>query len=111
MKKGTKRDRRREYAIRRNLKKASCVVLLVLLVLAYIGIRKQEMVRSILTREHLPVNTRYGEIPVKVNGEGPLRKIHPEYEQVAEAAARCGASFRTVYEEAVVQFYRNEGIS
>lgn len=42
MKKGTKRDRRREYAIRRNLKKASCVVLLVLLVLAYIGIRKQE---------------------------------------------------------------------
>ena len=42
MNKGTKRDRRRQYAIRRNLKKASCVVLLVLLVLAYIGIRKQE---------------------------------------------------------------------
>ena len=75
------------------------------------GIRRQKMERSILTREHLPVNTRYGEIPVKVNGEGTLRKIHPEYEQVAEAAARCGASFRTVYEEAVVQFYRNEGIS
>ena len=42
MKKGTKRDRRRQYVIRRNLKKASCAVLLVLLVLAYIGIRKQE---------------------------------------------------------------------
>ena len=42
MNKGTKRDRRRQYAIRRNQKKASCVVLLVLLVLAYIGIRKQE---------------------------------------------------------------------
>ena len=42
MNKGTKRDRRRQYAIRRNLRKASCVVLLVLLVLAYIGIRKQE---------------------------------------------------------------------
>ena len=42
MAKGTKRDRRRQYAIRRMLKKALCVVLLVLLVLAYIGIRKQE---------------------------------------------------------------------
>ena len=42
MKKGTKRDRRRQYAIRRNLRKVSCVVLLVLLFLAFIGIQRQE---------------------------------------------------------------------
>ena len=42
MKKGTKRDRRRQYAIRRNLRKGSCAVLLVLLFLAFIGIRRQE---------------------------------------------------------------------
>ena len=46
MKKGTKRDRRRQYVIRRNLKKAACAILLVLLVLAYIGIRKQESAGS-----------------------------------------------------------------
>ena len=42
MKRGTKRDRRRQYAIRRNLRKVSCVILLVLLSLAFIGIRRQE---------------------------------------------------------------------
>ena len=75
------------------------------------GIRRQKMERSILTRKHVAVKTRYGEIPVKVNGEEEQRKIHPEYEQVAEAAARHGAPFSAVYEEAVVQFYRSDDIS
>ena len=66
-----------------------------------IGIRKQEMVRSILTRESVLVKTRYGEIPVKISGEGDRRRFHPEYDKVAEAALRCGAAFESVYNEAL----------
>ena len=66
-----------------------------------IGIRKQEMVRSILTRESVLIKTRYGEIPVKISGEGDRRRFHPEYDKVAEAALRCGAAFESVYNEAL----------
>ena len=66
-----------------------------------IGIRKQEMERSILTRESVLIKTRYGEIPVKISGEGDRRRFHPEYDKVAEAALRCGAAFESVYNEAL----------
>ena len=66
-----------------------------------IGIRKQEMARSILTRESVLVKTGYGEIPVKISGEGRYQRIHPEYDKVAETALRCGVPFETVYEEAL----------
>ena len=66
-----------------------------------IGIRKQEMARSILTRETVVAKTRFGEIPVKVSGEGRHPRVHPEYDKVAEAASRCGVPFGAVYEEAL----------
>lgn len=66
-----------------------------------IGIRKQEMARSILTRESVCVETAYGQIPVKISGEGEHRRIHPEYDKVAEAAMRCGVPFGKVYDEAL----------
>ena len=76
-----------------------------------IGIRRQQMGRTVLTRRTVLVQTRYGEIPVKISGDGAHRRLHPEYEQVAEAARRCGVPFPAVYEEALIQVYRNEGIS
>ena len=76
-----------------------------------IGIRRCEMERSILTRKIVSAHTRYGEIPVKVSGEGDARRIHPEYEKVAEAACANGVPFGKVYEEALAAIYRNEGIS
>ena len=66
-----------------------------------IGIRKQEMERSILTRESVCVQTQYGEIPVKISGEGKHQRIHPEYDKVAEAALRSGVPFGAVYDEAL----------
>lgn len=68
-----------------------------------IGIRRQEMERSVLTRKTVCVKTRYGEIPVKVSGENTHQRIHPEYEMVAAAAVQHGVSFGTVYEEVLTQ--------
>ena len=67
-----------------------------------IGIRKQEMARSILTRESICVETAYGKIPVKISGEGGHQRIHPEYDNVAEAALRYGVPFGKVYDEALL---------
>ena len=76
-----------------------------------IGIRRQEMARTILTRKVINVQTRYGEIPVKVSGEGQMKRVHPEYEKVSEAATKYGASFGAVYDEVLTKAYRNEDIS
>ena len=76
-----------------------------------IGIRRQRMERTVQTRKAVSVMTRYGEIPVKISGEGTYRKVHPEYERVAEAAAKEGVPFRTVYEQTLLAFYRSEDIS
>ena len=73
-----------------------------------IGIRRQEMERSVLTRKTVCVKTRYGEIPVKVSGENTHQRIHPEYEMVAAAAVQHGVSFGTVYEEVLTQMLSAE---
>ena len=71
-----------------------------------IGIRRQEMERTVLTRESVTVKTGYGEIAVKISGEGAHRRIHPEYDQVAEAAARNGVPFGAVYDEVLLKAYK-----
>ena len=76
-----------------------------------IGIRRQRMERSILTRKFVSVDTRYGKIPVKISGEGASRRIHPEYEMTAEAAGKYGVPFGTVYDEVLTQYFRSEDIS
>lgn len=72
-----------------------------------IGIRRQQMERSVLARKSVSVKTRYGEIPVKISGEKPHERIHPEYEMVAEAAGKYGVSFGTVYDEVLTQLLAN----
>jgi uncharacterized protein (DUF111 family) len=69
------------------------------------------MARTVLTRKVVNVQTRYGEIPVKVSGEGRTRRVHPEYEKVSEAASKYGAPFGAVYDEVLMKAYRNEDIS
>jgi uncharacterized protein (DUF111 family) len=76
-----------------------------------IGIRRQQMARTVLTRKVVNVQTRYGEIPVKVSGEGRTRRVHPEYEKVSEAASKYGTPFGAVYDEVLMKAYRNEDIS
>ena len=76
-----------------------------------IGIRKQEMERTVLERKTVDVQTRYGVISVKISGAGEFRRVHPEYEMVSAAASEYGVPFGEVYNEALKMAYRNEDIS
>ena len=76
-----------------------------------IGIRRQEMERTVLTRKTVDVKTRFGVIPVKVSGEGTYKRVHPEYEQVSGAASEHGVPFGAVYDEVLTMAYRNDDIS
>ena len=76
-----------------------------------IGIRRQEMERTVLTRKTVDVKTRFGVIPVKVSGEGTYKRVHPEYEHVSGAASEHGAAFGAVYDEVLTMAYRNDDIS
>ena len=76
-----------------------------------IGIRKQEMERTVLTRKTVDVETRFGVIPVKVSGEGTYKRVHPEYEKVSGAASEHGVPFGAVYDEVLTMAYRNDDIS
>ena len=76
-----------------------------------IGIRRQEMERTVLTRKTVDVKTRFGVIPVKISGEGAYRRVHPEYEKVSGAASEHGVPFGAVYDEVLTMTYRNEDIS
>lgn len=76
-----------------------------------IGIRRQEMERTVLTRKTVDVKTRFGVIPVKISGEGAYRRVHPEYEKVSGAASEHGVPFGAVYDEVLKMVYRNDDIS
>ena len=76
-----------------------------------IGIRRQEMERTVLTRKTVDVKTRFGVIPVKISGEGDYKRVHPEYEKVSGAASEHGVPFGAVYDEVLTMTYRNEDIS
>ena len=76
-----------------------------------IGIRRQEMERTVLTRKTVDVKTRFGVIPVKISGEGAYRRVHPEYEKVSGAASEHGVPFGAVYDEVLTMAYRNDDIS
>ena len=76
-----------------------------------IGIQKQEMERTVLTRKTVDVETRFGVIPVKVSGEGTYKRVHPEYEKVSGAASEHGVPFGAVYDEVLTMAYRNDDIS
>ena len=76
-----------------------------------IGIRRQEMERTVLKRKTVDVKTRFGVIPVKISGEGAYRRVHPEYEKVSGAASEHGVPFGAVYDEVLTMVYRNDDIS
>jgi uncharacterized protein (TIGR00299 family) protein len=76
-----------------------------------IGIRRQEMERTVLTRKSVDVKTRFGVIPVKISGEGTYRRVHPEYEKVSGVASEHGVPFGAVYDEVLTMAYRNDDIS
>jgi uncharacterized protein (TIGR00299 family) protein len=65
------------------------------------GVRVHEAQRRKLAREIVKVNTRFGEIEVKVGRlAGKIVSRAPEYESCRQAAARAGVAVKDVYNEA-----------
>ena len=62
------------------------------------GVRRAEMARSVLEREHITVVTPFGEVRVKVGRRhGVIVTAAPEYEDCARLAKASGVSLREVY--------------
>lgn len=66
-----------------------------------IGIRRQEMGRTILKREKRAVTTPLGEIEVKVCTFDGQEYFYPEYESVKKLCEKTGISYKEAYHMAV----------
>jgi hypothetical protein len=60
---------------------------------ATIGIRTERITRYCMTRSIANVDTEYGSIKVKISEGFGIRKIKPEYDDVARLAEKCGKTF------------------
>ena len=66
-----------------------------------IGIRRQEMGRTILKREKRAVTTPFGKVEVKVCIFDGQEYFYPEYESVKKLCEKTGISYKEVYHMAV----------
>ena len=73
-----------------------------------IGIRRIPCERTVLPRRLMKVRTRFGEVQVKVCGEGEKKKYYPEYESVAEICREQGVSYKEVYAEVLCAVEKTE---
>lgn len=70
-----------------------------------IGVRYAELNRTVLARQIVEVDTRYGRIPVKVATEGDaIRNVAPEYDACAAAARAHGVAVKLVFAAALAAF-------
>jgi hypothetical protein len=58
-----------------------------------IGIRRQEMERTIMERELRSVQTIYGQAQVKICRYGELVKVYPEYDSIVQICQKTGKNF------------------
>ncbi len=66
-----------------------------------IGIRYYEVDRFKLKREMVKVNTRYGNVKVKLSkGPNDILTVSPEYDECVRLARKSGVPLKRVYEEA-----------
>ena len=66
-----------------------------------IGIRRQEMERTILKREKRTVTTPLGKVEVKFCTFGGQEYFYPEYESVKKLCEKTGVSYKEAYHMAV----------
>jgi uncharacterized protein (TIGR00299 family) protein len=66
-----------------------------------LGVRLCESKRKKLSRESIVIETKYGQVDVKVGKLGDvIKNISPEYEDCRRIASQLGVSLKEVYEEA-----------
>ncbi|MEL6900587.1 MAG: nickel pincer cofactor biosynthesis protein LarC [Cyanobacteria bacterium J06606_4] len=69
-----------------------------------LGIRRTQQRRSVLWREIVPLQTDYGEVPVKVarlQAAGKVVNIHPEYEDCARLARSHNVPWQQIHQAAI----------
>jgi uncharacterized protein (TIGR00299 family) protein len=69
-----------------------------------LGVRMRQEVRATLSRRHVSVQTKWGEVRIKLanlNGSGSITNYAPEYEDCRRIAEQQGVPLKTVMQEAV----------
>ena len=66
-----------------------------------IGVREIEVAKTELKREFVRVQTKFGEIGLKISGSGQTQKIKPEFEDCKAAALEHGTTIERVRKEAL----------
>lgn len=73
-----------------------------------LGLRIRSVERECLTREFVRVNTRFGDVDVKVAWyNGKVTNAMPEYEHVRALAVEHNVPFQTVHDEVLTELKRN----
>ena len=66
-----------------------------------IGVREIEVAKTELKREFVRVQTKFGEIGLKISGSGQTQKIKPEFDNCKTAALAHGTTIERVRKEAL----------
>ena len=66
-----------------------------------IGVREIEVAKTELKREFVRVQTKFGEIGLKISGSGQTQKIKPEFDDCKTAALAHGTTIERVRKEAL----------
>ena len=66
-----------------------------------IGVREVEVAKTELKREFVRVQTKFGEIGVKISGNGQVQKAKPEFDECKAAALAHGTTIERVRKEAL----------
>ena len=66
-----------------------------------IGVREMEVAKTELKREFVRVQTKFGEIGLKISGTCQTQKIKPEFEDCKAAALAHGTTIERVRKEAL----------
>ena len=66
-----------------------------------IGVREMEVAKTELKRDFVRVQTKFGEIGVKISGNGQAQKIKPEFDECKAAALAHGTTIERVRKEAL----------
>lgn len=74
-----------------------------------LGVRHRDEHREVLARRWIPVETRWGNVRMKVAGmNGTITNCAPEYEDCRRIAAEHHVPLKTVMQEATQQYLRSE---
>lgn len=76
-----------------------------------LGVRMRQETRAALTRRHISINTKWGEVRMKLaNLNGSISNYAPEYEDCRRIAQEQNVPLKTVMQEAIkVYLERNNG--